>query len=36
MFRTLILLTAVVLAFSMGTHTYASETDSIKTSQGEL
>jgi L-ascorbate metabolism protein UlaG (beta-lactamase superfamily) len=36
MFRTLILLAAFVLVFSMGTNTYASETDSIKTSQGDL
>jgi len=37
MFRISILLVAFVLAFSMVTHTYgASETDTIKTSQGDL
>jgi len=36
MFRIMILLAAFVLAFSMGTNSYAFETDSIKTSQGDL
>ena len=36
MFKMLILLAAFVLAFSMGTHAYAFQTDSIKTSHGDL